>query len=81
MNKIAEKRYNKAKAHLKQKMNLPLNYFDLSQDQMLFFDNLLDDVDAREIELLKDSYKKIISHIDGFVDSLDKVDSILYPIE
>lgn len=62
-------------------MNLPLNYFDLSQDQMLFFDNLLDDVDAREIELLKDSYKKIISHIDGFVDSLDKVDSILYPIE
>ena len=81
MNKIAEKRYNKAKAHLKQKMNLPLNYFDLSQDQMLFFDNLLDDVDAREIELLKDSYKKIISHIDGFVDSLDKVDSILYPLE
>ena len=62
-------------------MNLPLNYFDLSQDQMLFFDNLLDDVDAREIELLKDSYKKIISHIDGFVDSLDKVDSILYPNE
>ena len=62
-------------------MNLPLNYFDLSQDQMLFFDNLLDDVDAREIELLKDSYKKIISHIDGFVDSLDKVDSILYPLE
>jgi hypothetical protein len=62
-------------------MNLPHNYFDLSQDQMLFFDNLLDDVDAREIELLKDSYKKIISHIDGFVDSLEKVDSILYPLE
>lgn len=64
--------------HLKSRINLPNLYQDLSNDQKSFFDELLDSDKAKEIEILRESYKKIISHIDGFVDSLEKVDSILY---
>jgi hypothetical protein len=63
------------------KLNLPNYYFDLSPDEKIFFDELLDNKDVKEIETLKESYKQIISHIDGFVDSLEKVDSILFPID
>jgi hypothetical protein len=67
--------------HLKIKLNLPNNYFDLSPDEKIFFDELLDNKDVKEIEILKQSYKQIVTHIDGFVDSLEKVDSILYSEE
>jgi hypothetical protein len=78
---MAEKIYNNVSPHLKVNLNFPNYYFDLSVDQKNFFDQLLDNKDVKEMEILKESYKQIISHIDGFVDSLEKVDSIIYPIE
>lgn len=81
MNKISEKIYNRTRIDLKHNLNLPTYYHDLSHEQRMFFDDLLDNKDVKEMEVLKESYKKIVSHIDGFVDSLEKVDSILYPIE
>lgn len=81
MNKTAEKYYNRIAYHLKNKINLPHLYQDLNADQQRFFDEILNNDSIKDIEILKQSYTKIISHIDGFVESLEKVDSILYPLE
>ena len=78
---MIEKIYNNINFNLKEKINLPVYYHDLNIDQKRFFDELIDNKQIKEMEVLKESYRNIISHIDGFVDSLEKVDSILYPLE
>jgi hypothetical protein len=79
--KMIENIYNNVSDNLKNNINLPTYYHELTIHQKMFFDELIDNQKVKEIEVLKESYKKIITHIDGFVDSLEKVDSILYPIE
>ena len=79
--KMIENIYNNVSDNLKNNINLPTYYHELTIDQKMFFDELIDNKKVKEMEILKESYQKIIFHIDGFVDSLEKVDSMLYPIE
>jgi hypothetical protein len=65
----------------KSKIDFPAYYSELSVDQQLFIDNLFDDTADEKLEKLRTAYRGVMEHIGGFVDSLDKVDSILYPIE
>jgi hypothetical protein len=65
----------------KNKINFPTYYNDLTSDQQLFIDNLLDDTADEKLEQLRTAYRGVMEHINGFVDNLEKTESILFPME
>lgn len=81
MSKAIEKIYNQMSRQYKNKIGFPTYYIDLSVDQQLFIDNLFDDTADEKLEKLRAAYKGIVEHIDGFVDNLEKTESILFPME
>lgn len=81
MNKAAEKIYNQMSRQYKNKVNFPAYYSDLTVDQQLFIDNLFDDTADEKLEQLRTAYKGVMEHINGFVDNLEKTESILFPME
>jgi hypothetical protein len=68
-------------AQYKNKIKFPTYYNDLTVDQQLFIDNLLDDTADEKLEKLRVAYKGVMEHINGFVDNLEKTESILFPID
>jgi hypothetical protein len=81
MSKTTEKIYNQMSAQYKNKIKFPTYYNDLTVDQQLFIDNLLDDTADEKLEKLRVAYKGVMEHINGFVDNLEKTESILFPID
>lgn len=81
MRKTIEKIYNQANRQYKNKIGFPVYYSDLSPDQQIFIDNLFDDTADEKLEQLRAAYKGVIEHVDGFVDNLEKTESILFPME
>lgn len=81
MSKITEKIYNQASRQYKIKIGFPAYYSDLSVDQQIFIDNLFDDTADEKLEQLRTAYKGVIDHVNGFVDNLEKTESILFPME
>lgn len=81
MSKITEKIYNKMSRQYKDKIGFPTYYSDLTIDQQLFINNLLDDTAEEKLEQLRVTYKGVIDHVNGFVDNLEKTESILFPME
>jgi len=81
MSKVTEKIYNQLSRHYKNKIGFPTYYMDLNVDQQIFIDNLLDDTADEKLEKLRSAFRGVIEHVDGFVDNLEKTESILFPME
>ena len=81
MSKATEKIYNKMSRHYKEKIGFPAYYSDLTVDQQLFINNMLDDTADEKLEQLRVAYRGVMDHINGFVDNLEKTESILFPMD
>jgi hypothetical protein len=81
MSKTTEKIYNEMSRQYKSKIDFPAYYSELSVDQQLFIDNLFDDTADEKLEKLRTAYRGVMEHINGFVDNLEKTESILFPME
>lgn len=62
---------------MKEKINLPNYYFDLSVDQQAFINALLEDKSSVKIEQLKTIYKKASNSFNELSMTFDKIDSIM----
>lgn len=62
---------------MKEKVNLPNYYFDLSVDQQAFINALLEDKSSVKIEQLKTIYKKASNSFNELSMTFDKIDSIM----
>lgn len=72
-----EKIYNNLNPYLKQKINLPNYYFDLSVDQQAFINGLLQDTATAKMEQLKSFYQKAVDSLNELSVSFDRMDSIM----
>jgi len=78
---MAENKYNQMSNYRKTKINLPNYYQELSIDQKMFFDELLNDNDFIALEQTRKTYVKFTENLEKMLSEVDNLEASLFPME